>query len=281
MLCVPALRGVFFWEFLIDHGWIKLHRKLMNWEWYHNSEMVHLFIHLLLSANHKDRTWQGIDVKRGQAVVGRRKLRKDTGLSEQTIRTSLKRLKSTHEITIKPTHRFSIITLCQYEEYNSEISEANPLDNPQINQQLTSNQPATNQQLTTNKNVKKDKNDKNDKKKDICNTFVAYWNSKKALPNIRAFNGSRADKLMVRMKEEVFKDSWKEAVDKVAASPFCLGQTGGSWRVDASWFLANSDNYVKVLEGKYDGVKPEDEEAKRKREHEALLETRRRAGVEC
>ncbi|HDY87684.1 MAG TPA: hypothetical protein ENH82_06135 [bacterium] len=156
----------------IMQGWIKLHRKLIKWEWYHDSNMVHLFIHLLLNANHKDSHWQGNLVKRGQMITGRKQLSADTGLSEQTIRTCLKRLKSTNELTIKPTNRFSLITIVNFNTYNnSDMIQTEPINQP-ANQQLTSNQPATNQQLTTNKNVKKEKNGKNEKKKDKYMDFV-------------------------------------------------------------------------------------------------------------
>jgi hypothetical protein len=146
-------------------GYIKLHRKILDWEWYSNSKMVHLFLHLLISASHKSTVFRGIHLKRGQLVTGRFLLTKQTCISEQTIRTYLKWLKSTNEITIKSTNKFSIITICNYDRYNLETTEANQQINQQANQQLTSNQPATNQQLTTIKNVKNAKNVKNVKKR--------------------------------------------------------------------------------------------------------------------
>ena len=142
-------------------GWVKLHRKLIQWEWYQESNMVHLFIHLLLSANHKDGNWKGIDLVRGQLVSGRNKLSEQTGISSQSIRTCLNRLISTSEITIKPTNKYSIITICNYEDYQINNNDTNQPANQPANQQLTINQPTTNQQLTTNK---KEKNVKNVKK---------------------------------------------------------------------------------------------------------------------
>ena len=50
-------------------GWIKLHRKLMQWEWYHKSEAVHLLVHLVLDANHEDKKWEGI-ASRVQIEIG-------------------------------------------------------------------------------------------------------------------------------------------------------------------------------------------------------------------
>lgn len=139
----------------MSQGWIKLHRKLTKWEWYHDSKMVHLFIHLILLANHEDGHWQGQDVKRGQLITGRKSLSKETGLSEQEIRTRLVKLKRSRELTIKSTSKFSLITICNYKDYNKREKPVNQ----QTNQQSTSNQPTDNHKQEV-KNVKKEKKKK-------------------------------------------------------------------------------------------------------------------------
>ena len=50
-------------------GYIQLHRKLLEWEWFQKPEMVVVFLTLLLLANHQDGNWQGHEVKRGQLQV--------------------------------------------------------------------------------------------------------------------------------------------------------------------------------------------------------------------
>jgi len=138
----------------MHRGYIKLWRKTAEWEWYKNSTTLHLFLHLLLTANHKNTRFMGVEVKRGSLVCGRKKLSENTGIPEQSIRTSITQLKSTNEITIKSTNKFSIITLCNYESYQCDKNEINQQINQQSNQQLTNNQPTTNQQLTTSKECK-------------------------------------------------------------------------------------------------------------------------------
>lgn len=131
-------------------GWIKLHRQFLDWEWYKDTNTKSLFLHLLLCANREAKKWQGITIDRGQLATGRKQLSAELGISEQSVRTSMERLKSTSELTIKTTNKFSIITINKYDLYqNGEPS------NQQPNQQLTNNQPASNQQLTTTKEVKK------------------------------------------------------------------------------------------------------------------------------
>ncbi len=141
----------------MKNGWIKLHRKFLKWEWYQKSEMVHLFLHFLLLANHKSDKWQGQEIKTGQFITGRKSLKENTGLSEQTIRSCIKRLKSTNEITSKITNKYSLITITKWKEYQGSVKKSTS----KTTSTLTNNQPATNQQLTTNNNIKNDKNDKN------------------------------------------------------------------------------------------------------------------------
>jgi hypothetical protein len=151
-----------------NNGWIKLHRKLMEWEWYKTSNMVHVFIHFLLLANHKSGKWQGQEIQRGQFITGRKQLSAQMGLSEQVIRTCITRLKSTNEITIKTTNHFSLITICNFLDYQDEEPIIQPAKSKLINQPLTSNQPAINQQLTTNNNDKNEENDNNEKNMYMC-----------------------------------------------------------------------------------------------------------------
>lgn len=144
-------------------GWIKLHRKLTEWEWYKEPKMVLLFVHLLLMANHEPKKWQGIDVQRGQVITGLDALNKATGISYQSLRTCLSRLENSGNLTSKSTNRFRIITLCNYETYQIADRESNK----PTNKQLTNKQQAGNKQLTANKNVKKEKNEKNEKKQEF------------------------------------------------------------------------------------------------------------------
>lgn len=130
-------------------GWIKIHRKFLDWEWFNKSEAVHLFMYLVLKANHKDGQWQGIDIKKGQFVTSFGKISADTGISLQTIRTLLKKFEKSNEINIQTTNKYSVVTICKYECYQKE--------NETTNKQVTNKQQTTNNQLTTNKNDKKEK----------------------------------------------------------------------------------------------------------------------------
>jgi len=122
-------------------GWIKLHRKFLEWEWYTDSKMVHLFIHLLLSASIEDRKWKGIVLQRGQLATTVAELSKKTGLTAQNIRTCLEKLVNSQIINRQSTNKYTLVTICNYESYQAIGS---------IDQQTANNQ-VTNDQQTTNK----------------------------------------------------------------------------------------------------------------------------------
>ena len=137
----------------MNNGWIKLHRKFLNWRWFSDQSTNKVFLTLLLLANHQPSCWLGKKIRSGQLITGRKSLKTLTSLSEQKIRTSLKKLQSTNEITIKSTNKFSLITIVNWRKY--QIEEKNqPANQP-------ANQPTSNQQLTTNKKIKNVKNIKN------------------------------------------------------------------------------------------------------------------------
>jgi hypothetical protein len=128
-----------------QQGWIKLHRQILEWEWYSDNNCFRLFLHLLLKANHKEKRFKGIELKVGSIVTSRDLLARETGLSSQQIRTALTKLISTNEITSVTSSQGTIIQIVSYEKYQVPTNE------------ITNEQPTSNQQSTTNNNVKNEK----------------------------------------------------------------------------------------------------------------------------
>lgn len=187
-------------------GWICLHRKFLKWEWAGDPNMVAMFIYLLLMANTDDGyKWKGISLDRGQLLTGRKKLAKETGLSEQTVRTCLKRLESTNEITIKPTNHYSIITICNYSIYQDKPIKGNQQINQQDSQRLTINQPSTNH-IQQDNNITSDK-DNNDVMNDLELMFENFR---------KAYKGNkRGFKLEFENLKKKRPKDWKDIVPKL------------------------------------------------------------------
>lgn len=100
-------------------GYIKLHRKLLDWEWIGSPETLCLFVHLLLRAAWEERAEGRTTLRPGQVIIGRRQLAEDTGLSVQQVRTALGHLQSTGEINLATSQgcRAVIVTIRNWEKY--------------------------------------------------------------------------------------------------------------------------------------------------------------------
>lgn len=127
-----------------NNGFIQLHRKLINWEWYSDIPVRLTFIHLLIIANWENKNWKGINIKRGQVIIGRKKLSKEIGISERQLRTALTKLKSTSEIATKTTNKFTVLTLIKYEDYqNIKTTTTSKTTSNESNERPTNDQQTT------------------------------------------------------------------------------------------------------------------------------------------
>ena len=146
-------------------SFIKLDKKIVDWGWFTDGNMLKVWLYLLVNAQYKPTEFKGIKLERGQILIGRKKLAEKLGMTEQSVRTCINRLKSTNEITIKSTNKYSLITIVKYAFYQDGGDIINQQINQQTNQQLTNNQPTTNH----SKRNKEYKNIRN-----IYNTLPEY-----------------------------------------------------------------------------------------------------------
>lgn len=150
-------------------GWVKIHRQIVQWEWFKQDHTVRLFLFILVQAAYEEKRWKGIVVRRGQLVTSLPSLAESLGISIQSVRTSIRRLKSTGEITDISTGSYRIITIEKYEEF--QMNKEDPTDDPTgipTGRQQTSNRP-----LTASKEVKKVK--KGITEESILSDFDSFW----------------------------------------------------------------------------------------------------------
>lgn len=155
-------------------GWIKIYRKILEWEWYGDTNVKVVFLHLLFTANHTDKNWRGQIIKRGQLITSVGNLAKQLHLTVQQVRTALEKLKSTNEITIKTTNQHTLITVEKYDEYqtseninNKQITNEQQTNNSKNNKQITSKITNNSTNEITNK-----KNCENQEREEKPNTEV-------------------------------------------------------------------------------------------------------------
>ena len=151
-------------------GFMLIPRDFRNWGWYRDSKMVHMLIHLMLTAQYQDSDYMGIKLKRGQLVTGRKKLSEETGLTEREVRTTIKRLENDQQIKIETTNKYSIVTLCNYEVWQGTKNK-----NDQQTTSKTPNKRPTDDHIQINKeDNNKEKEDTNVSKKELEQMFETF-----------------------------------------------------------------------------------------------------------
>ena len=98
-------------------SFVKLYRKILGWEWYTDVPTKTLFIHLLIVANRYPARWRGQEIKAGQKITSLANLAEETGLTLKQVRTALKKLEKSGEITSKGANKFTLITIENYALY--------------------------------------------------------------------------------------------------------------------------------------------------------------------
>ena len=98
---------------------VKIDRNMVSWRWFQTPNTAHLFLYLVIRANIKDGAFKKITVKRGQLVTSLQHLANETGLTVSQVRTALEHLILTGEIAEDTTHGYRLITLLNYDKYQT------------------------------------------------------------------------------------------------------------------------------------------------------------------
>ena len=213
-------------------GWIKLHRQL-KYHWvYSDSEILHIWLHILLSATHDyyETTINGkiVELYPGQLVFGREKWSKALKIKGSKIYRAIKLFQETKMISIYSTNKYSIITVSNWSSYqrffeNSDSELKNEHQNEQQNEQQNEhekvlelqrikgnceqqNEQQNEQHTNTNKTVKK--------KEYIYIDIFEHWVSQNIVAH-RKLTSKMKTKINSTLKEYDL-ESIKAAIDTYA-----------------------------------------------------------------
>ncbi len=122
----------------MTRGYVRLWRKSLDAGWIKNHKLWVFWSYCLMKASWKEYDAivgsQTVPLMPGQFVFGRKVASQETGLTEREIRTIIDFLKKAGNMTIKPTNKFSIITIINWTTYQSEA-----IENDQLNDQPPTN----------------------------------------------------------------------------------------------------------------------------------------------
>ena len=119
-----------------QNGWIKIHRKILEWGWYEDTNTFRVFLDLLLHANWTPSEYRGVRLDPGDVVIGLHALAKRLHMSVHQVRTALEHLKMTNEVAIKTTNKFSVVTIVKWRDYQVLENESGKQNGKQDGKQM-------------------------------------------------------------------------------------------------------------------------------------------------
>lgn len=207
----------------MDGNWIKVYRKLGEWEWHDSPEMVTMWIHLLIFANTKETKWHGQTIGRGQMATSLQRLADLTGLSVRQVRTCLDRLESSGCVTNKATNSHRVITICNFESYQASTDDDRQTSR-QANDKQTTNPKNKNKEEEISKEILSKDNTKKEREYEFgefetpMDTWLAYKKDRResyknersiaaCLSKLKALSGGDPERAM-RIVNQSMANNW-------------------------------------------------------------------------
>ncbi|EPQ5213676.1 DNA replication protein [Klebsiella aerogenes] len=273
-------------------GFALLHRKIMDVPFYKDAEAAHLWVHLLLRANH-EQTLVSTDVgdvicERGEFITGRNTLAMETGLTADRVKSLLRKFQNLGMITTKSNNRFTVLKVVKYDEYQSNFCPADvqrvSSPNAVISMHADVSCPADVQPVSTDNNILNNSltnvresasaTENQDKKKSSlsCEQVVEVYH--RVLPEAQGI------RVLTDKRRNLIRNFWKKAGAanrQLGGAGFTLAdweaylnyiatncrwmlenrpdnRTGRTWRRKSLEYFLNVDVYVKTREGACDDL---------------------------
>lgn len=191
----------------IQNGWMKIPT-----EWYRETSVKscreHAMIQwLVMNANITESEWNGITVKRGQVVTSLSKLSEGVQQSQQQTRNTLDNIVNNKEVTKTATKTYTIITICNFDNYVGLNFYDNKEENKEATQRAT--QRATKKQHSEQQQIRDII-----EKKDIESTSRTDVLEDAEIIDISEDAGKNSKRVRAREKPETPKEvTWRDSFE--------------------------------------------------------------------
>ncbi len=101
-------------------GFIKIDRKMIQWNWYRDIKVKSVFQHCLLRANYEKTEVMGHVLLPGQFIASLGNFSYENGTTLKETRTAFEKLKKSGEITTKIIKKGLVVTVCNWLSYQSK-----------------------------------------------------------------------------------------------------------------------------------------------------------------
>ncbi|MHB3827184.1 DNA replication protein [Klebsiella pneumoniae] len=252
-------------------GYVSIHRQFMDSRLYKDSQAVHLWLHLILKANHVEVTVNTdigpVTVGRGQMLTGRPTLVSETFIPDNKVRSLLRTFESKGMLNITSMgKKFSLLTIVKYDDFQSQNC-------PTVVQRLSINNNITNNSLTNVRESASSSEIQDQKKPSLsCEQVVDVY--RRILPEAQGIN------ILTDKRRNLIRTFWQKAskvTRQLDGHPFTLNdwevylsyiatncrwmlenrpdqRTGKTWRKKSLEFFLSVDVYAKTREGACDDL---------------------------
>lgn len=190
-------------------AFLKIDRAIADWKYWGNIYAMGIWFYVLHGANWADRYYRGVEVKRGQYLTSYRRLAEELNLDRRTIKHWLETFQKEGQIEITMLHKKTLITVINYDKYQTQNDEYVPQYAPQyvpqdVPQTVPHNVPHPNR-----RRIKEEKNNKNnisiiDKSLNIIDEqFNEFWSE---YPHKVAKESAKKSFIKKCTNEETFRD---------------------------------------------------------------------------
>jgi len=260
----------------MEDGWIKLHRKMREWQHYQRPSVRLVFEELLFCANTKPAWFHGIKVNRGETIVSIETICSYTGFARATVVAALKILEETKEIKRSKCWRGIRTKIINFDKYQDNgSSESSIVSSSKIEPKTELLiEPQTELLIEPEQELKKEKKEKKDIDANASSSgagapdpemssqesvdfvgLMKFFNrtmeeAGAIIPRCKSCDGKRREFVRARIREHGL-DAVYEMITKASRSDFLNGKSRSGWIADFTWLFRPS-NFQKVLEGNYD-----------------------------
>lgn len=184
-------------------GWVKLHRSLLNWQWYEDHNATRLLIHLLISVNYQDKQWRGHTIKAGSMAFSWDTLSVAVGLTIKQCRRAMEKLESGQEVGRQRAGNFQLVTLIKWEE----LQQLDTTEGRETGEERADKWQAKGSERATTKEVKNNKEGKEVKNIPPISEFLKYAKSK------CKSNGLTYNENLTKLKYQAWQEAgWKSGI---------------------------------------------------------------------
>lgn len=240
-------------------GWVKIHRDLLDNELWSDKPFTkgQAWVDLLLLANYKDKNVligsHTEMVERGSFITSELKLMERWGWGRKKVKLFLNFLESQKMIERNANNKRTAITIVNYGFYQDcdlEKEQQKNIKGTAKEQRRDSKGTQTRKKERMKEYIDTDVSIK----QHSIQSIIDAWNQLEpyGIKMIYRINpGSKRCTSLIALLEQFGEEKVIQAVDKVKQSDFLQGKTDARFSLNFDWFI-NPNNFVKVLEGKYD-----------------------------